>query len=471
MITKSDFRLYLDSPMHLWAQKHHQYQADESVFAQKLTQEGYKVEKLALQYLADFVIIKDHQLTSQVTFTDGDFQARVDGLIYHPQQNNYDLYEIKSSTYDPAQPTKIDQKNLFDLAFQTLILQSQLPLQRQYLLLLNKNYVRQGDLQLDQLFIAVDVSQQIAKLLPTIKAQRQLALAASQQTTPTDLTPCFNPRTCGCPALCHPHLPEHHIYQVFATSRPSLEKLRAAGINDLFAIPTDFPLTAKQAQQLRVYQDQTRILDIEKIRQELASLTFPLYFLDYETNDEAIPPFTGYHPHQHQAVQYSLHVLKENGAQQHFAYVHLGETDPMRATLTDLFSHLGDRGSILVWNEAFEKSVNDQAAQTYPDLAEPLLAVNQRIVDLANSFKKLYFLDRQFYGSWSIKKVLPVLCPDLSYQDLPINKGDLATAEWARMNSSTTTDAQKAQIKKDLLTYCALDTWAMVRIWQELGKV
>ena len=142
----------------------------------------------------------------------------------------------------------------------------------------------------------------------------------------------------------------------------------------------------------------------------------------------------------------------------------------MKYTVEDMVANVGESGTVIVWNEMFEKGVNRNAAESYPELAEKLLRVNERIKDLGDPFKNLDYIDKGFHCSWSIKKVLPVMCPDCSYRILPINHGDQASSEWIRMNSDNISPEEKAEIKENLLRYCELDTWAMVRIWQELQK-
>ncbi len=250
-----------------------------------------------------------------------------------------------------------------------------------------------------------------------------------------------------------------------------MKKLRQAGIIDLFGVSAKIAMSDKQAKQMLIYRSQERLIEVNLIKNELSKYEWPLYFLDYETNASAIPEFDGHLPHQNQVVQYSLHIIEAGGQIRHEEFVYQGEADPMRATLEHLSERIGEQGTILVWNEAFEKSVNEKAALSYPDLAGQLQAINDRIRDLANSFKNQWYLDRKFHGSWSIKNVLPVLCPDLSYQDLEIGKGDVAMMQWRKMNEVKTSEQEREKIKQDLLAYCQLDTWAMVRIWQELVKL
>ena len=470
MITKSDFRLFLDSPRHLWAEKRNQWQENESEYQQNLRNEGYKVEKLAKKYLQKKAKKEKKLFSYQKQVVEGQFLARADALLYKPQDKSWDLYEVKSSTYDDQKP-KLDKSDLYDLTFQSLVMENQIEITKHYLLFLNANYRRQEALNLDELFIPVLVSDEIVKLRDEVLIKREEAEKITQILNYLDLQACYNPKDCGCRHLCHPNLPEHHIYQVFYSSRRLLEKFRYEGINSLFDVSANTAMSDKQAKQMIVYRGKKRLIERDLIKAELAKYQYPLYFLDYETNASAIPEFDGHLPYQNQAVQYSLHVVEKSGKIRHHEYVYQGQNDPMKAVLQQLLEHIGKEGTVLVWNEAFEKSVNEKAALSYPDLVTKLQAINKRIRDLATPFKNQWYLDRRFHGSWSIKNVLPVLCPDLSYQDLEIGKGDVAMIQWRKMNETKTSQGEKERIKKNLLEYCKLDTWAMVRIWQELVKL
>ena len=124
-LTKSDLRLYLDSPRHLWAKLHDAYHPELTDFDQKTTADGYRVEKLAIKYLECYHITGGKILQTQRTFTDNIFLARIDTLIYDPETDTYDLYEIKSSTYDENEPA-IDKTHLYDITFQSIILDKQI---------------------------------------------------------------------------------------------------------------------------------------------------------------------------------------------------------------------------------------------------------------------------------------------------------------------------------------------------------
>lgn len=468
-LTKSDLRLYLDSPRHLWAKLHDAYHPELTDFDQKTTADGYRVEKLAIKYLECYHITGGKILQTQRTFTDNIFLARIDALIYDPETDTYDLYEIKSSTYDENEPA-IDKTHLYDITFQSIILDKQITIKHRYLLFLNANYRRKGDLNLNLLFRPVEVSPEIIEKTPDILNFRQDMQRIANLESPAGLEACFSPKKCGCKDICHPNLPEHNIYELLARSRRKLAELRNANILAISNIPPDFELGGQAKLYYEVYRGPERIINHNEIKQILDTYKYPIYFLDYETISDPIPQFDGIKPYQNLATQYSLHIAHADGSIDHHEYIYEGQDCPLKYTVTDMLAHIGDTGTVLAWNDTFEKNVNQKAAESYPDLADQLEKVNDRIKDLTDSFKNLHYLDKNFHCSWSIKKVLPVMCPECSYKALPINHGDQASAEWLRMNSDATPPEEKATIKKNLLRYCELDTWAMVRIWQELKK-
>ncbi len=400
-LSKSDLRLYLDSPRHLWAKFHDAWHPEFTDFDKKTTEDGYRVEKLAMEYLERYCAVDGKILKKQQTFSDGEFLARTDGLIYDPSTDTYDLYEIKSYTFDEDEPD-LDKTNLYDITFQSVILEKSIKLKNKYLLMLNANYRCQSDSDLKLLFRLVEVSDKIEEIKTDIQNYRQEMLNIAQMDKYSGLEACFSPKTCGCKNICHPDLPENNIYEILSRSHGKVVELRDAGILDISDIPQDFELSGKAGTLIKVYRGSERFIDRENIKKILDEYKYPIYFLDYET--------------------------------------------------------ISDPG------------INRNAAESYPEMAEQLLKVNGRIKDLGDSFKYFYYIDKRFHCSWSIKKVLPVVCPECSYKELPINHGDQASSEWIRMNSDETRPEEKAEIKENLLRYCELDTWAMVRIWQELRK-
>jgi hypothetical protein len=121
---------------------------------------------------------------------------------------------------------------------------------------------------------------------------------------------------------------------------------------------------------------------------------------------------------------------------------------------------------VYVYNASFETARIRELAVRYPELSEPLLAINARVVDLLPIARSRYYHPSQ-HGSWSIKKVLPAVVPELRYDALDgVQDGGMAMEAFLEAIHSGTRAERKAEIEQQLLAYCQLDTYAMVRLWQ-----
>jgi hypothetical protein len=461
-ITKSDFLLYCEAPRHLWAKKHGQIESFLSDFEQHFAEEGTRVEALAHVFLADQFPADDAncQLQWQPTFRDGPFEARLDALVFKPASGTYDLYEIKSST-------GVDKEIVYDVAFQAAILATQIPVDHYYVLHLNKEYIRRGELDLASLFIAEDITEKVISLLPTVEALRQQAWQVTQMESMGDAEYCYNPKTCPCPTLCHPDLPAFSIFDIPRLSKDKKADLLAQGIRAACDIPLAFAMSDKQQAIAQLARTNREHIDRAAIAAELGQLIFPLYFLDYETCISALPLYDGYHPQQQVVFQYSLHRLEQPGGElTHCEFIATGIAEPTWALLQQLQEDIGDTGTVISWNKSFEMTCNRAMALLHSNYADFLASLNNRFYDLADIITKGYYLHPGFKGSWSIKPVLPVMVPALSYEGLAINKGDQASMAWWKIQHTDIDPAEKDQLVRDLLRYCDLDTLAMVEIYR-----
>jgi hypothetical protein len=178
----------------------------------------------------------------------------------------------------------------------------------------------------------------------------------------------------------------------------------------------------------------------------------------------------GYSTNQQIVFQYSLHILENDGTLTHHEYLANDFETATSGLLEHMQTNIGPVGSVIVWNESFEKGRNDELAEIHPEYAEFLEDINNRVYDLMLVFKKDY-LHPSFYGSASIKKVLPVLVSELSYKSLGVQDGTMAMSEWERSVQSSLDKDTKEQIRINLLQYCELDTLAMVEIYKKLEKI
>lgn len=209
--------------------------------------------------------------------------------------------------------------------------------------------------------------------------------------------------------------------------------------------------------------------DAAGAEEALKAYKLPAYFLDFETIQFAVPIWKGTRPYQQIPFQFSLHTLEESGKLESQAFLDLSGNDPSRAFAESLVDACGNTGAVFVYNAGFEGARIKELAERFPDLAPALLPIKERLVDLHPVTKANYYHPSQ-QGSWSIKAVLPAVAPDLSYEDLEgVQNGGMAMEAYMEAIHPDTSPERKAKINEQLLAYCGLDTFAMVRLWQFLA--
>ena len=496
-ISKSDYMLFLRHPAWLWLKKHQPERLPQpdanlqavfdtghlfEVYAEQLFDNSVKLGFSGYeQYLS--LPSKTETLLEQHTPVILQGRLEVDGLtcifdvLQRFDEQTLNLIEIKSST-------KAKDEHFYDLAFQALTLERLgWRVGEISIVHVNNDYVRQGEIDPQQLCARTEVTKEVKALLPTTKKLVEQAWAVLEQ----EQAPSFSPTLVNQEGVkdtkwfgnwleiyrhLHPDLDAYSIYHLAGANKDLLSELEEQGIQLLVDIPLATKLNPKQIAQIETTRSGERLINQPAIREFLDSLQYPLYFFDYETLSSAIPFFDGMKPYQDYPFQYSLHVISEPGAAvKHFEYLHSANTNPMPDLIAKLKSDLGDRGSILAWNKVYEEKCNNTMAGLYPESASFLEQINQRLVDLMLVFKQLYFVDKDFKGSASLKSVLPVLAPESSYHDLNVSDGLLARRLWTNTILLDKNGAEREAILQDLSDYCTLDTFGMVRILQELRKV
>ncbi len=204
----------------------------------------------------------------------------------------------------------------------------------------------------------------------------------------------------------------------------------------------------------------------EAIKESLSILEFPLHFIDYETYASAVPKIDGVGPHQHVVFQVSIHTMQAGGSMEHYEYL-ADQLELPEKLIEYMHSVTGDTGTYISWHASFEKMQNKAMATWFPKHAEYLNNMSLRMYDLEDIFKKDY-MDYRFHGLSSIKKVLPVICPELNYNELDVQNGTMALDTWGRMILDSDFDEDIATTRKNLLEYCKLDTLAMVELYKKL---
>ena len=192
--------------------------------------------------------------------------------------------------------------------------------------------------------------------------------------------------------------------------------------------------------------------------------------LDFETFNPAIPLYDHSRPYQQIPFQYSIHYKKtREGELRHTEFLASPRGDPRPAFVKELLTRTHMPGTILTYNQGFEKTILKGLADSFPNSADALWERISRIKDLMPPFQQKLYYTPTMNGTYSIKDVLPALVPELTYDQLPINDGGDASLYFQQMIDDLSMDP--TAIRNNLLAYCKLDTLAMVRILEKLEAV
>jgi len=399
----------------------------------------------------------------EASFIFDDVLVMVD--ILHKEVNDWEMYEVKGST-------SLKEVHENDVAIQYYVLTGcGLDLGKACLVHINNQYERNFELDIQQLFTIEDVTDSAISRQSFVIDQ--LACLKDMLNSPEpkiDIgVQCSDPYPCDFIAHCWQNIPD---YSVFDLTRLSLSKkfeLYYKGILKLDEISLDYPLSHAQQLQVDAELHGAEHINRENIRDFLATISEPIGFLDFETFMEAVPSFDGQRPYQQIPFQYSLHI-QTNCELNHYEFLAEPSTDPRHGFAARLIEDLAGCETILVYNQAFEKRILDELAIFLPGMATELKTITHRIVDLMVPFQAKDYYVKEMQGSYSIKKVLPALVPELSYDGLEIADGGMAMLAYAKLKEITD-QAVVSKIKNDLLKYCELDTLAMVNIFEKLRRL
>lgn len=400
-------------------------------------------------------LVADPTVTTlfEATFATADALARIDILTRLPG-GGWHLIEVKSGS-------SVKDDYIVDAAIQAAILRAAgVDLQRVSLWTLSK---RSQASNLATLFEETAVTAQTDKLLSEI--QHQIA-ALREVATQVDEPRVALGRHCkDCPLQphCWQHLGALAVFNIPNLTVKKAAPLVAAGIEHLADLPADFGLTPAQERYRRVMLSGEPYIDRAAIVREMNQLEYPLYFLDFEADRPALPRYPGAQPFQLFPFQFSCHICYADGRTQHAAYLHATLDDPRPPLLAALLAAIGRRGSIVVYSATFERTALRELAEAFPQHAPALRGMIDRLWDQHVIFKQQHYLAPGFGGSTSLKAVLPVLAPQLAYDDLAVQNGGAAVAAWNEL-LTLPAGAERDALYRQLYDYCARDTAAMVAV-------
>ncbi|MHA7864859.1 DUF2779 domain-containing protein [Flagellimonas marinaquae] len=403
----------------------------------------------------------------EATFLYNDVLAALDILV--KDDDGWKAYEVKSST-------KISDTYVKDAAIQYYtITNSGIDLKDISIVHINNQYVKNGEIDINELFTIESVLDQVLEFLPKIPNEviRLKNIIESPEIPQVDIGPhCSDPYDCDFKGTCWKHIPEYSVFDISRLNKDKKFDLYNQGVitfDDINLGQTN--LNPNQLLQVQSEINGTSHIDIDEIRNFTNGLNYPLFFLDFETFGPAVPIYDGSRPYQQLVFQYSLHIQETSTSEiQHREYLAEPTEDPRIGFVEQLIQDCGSSGDILVYNIGFERGKLNDLIDVFPQYSNELCGIINRLKDLMIPFQQKWYYTPEMRGSYSIKCVLPALVPELSYNDLDIKEGGTASNTFLSMvNETFEGDVQKT--RRQLIEYCELDTYAMVKILDVLKEV
>ena len=482
-LSKSSYCRGIQCKKILWLEKH-KPEEQEQIDNEKILEQGNNIHEIARYLFGEHINIEYRENLSQmiedttntiesyknIIITEASFNYKnnfcsVD--ILKKENNTYEIYEIKSST---------ELKDIYinDASYQYYVLTNLgLKVKKVSLVHINSKYVRKGALDLDELFIKQDITKQVIELQETVKKNiKEINEYVEEKEKIEEIDEqCFSPYPCPFFKYCSKHLPEQNIFKIkrmqakqklkfYKNGIYTYEQLLKENINENYKRTIEYELYNKED-----------YIDKNKIKEFLETLTYPLYFLDFETYQMPIPLYDDVSPYEQIPFQYSLHIMDKE--LKHKEFLAQSGIDPRRKLAEQLIKDIPKNVTTLAYNMGFEKSVIKRLAKLYPDLSEHLMNIHDNIKDLMIPFQKGYYYTKNMHGSYSIKYVLPALFPNeekLNYKNLDLihNGSEAMTSFQELINKS---EEEQEYIRERLLRYCELDTYAMVKIYEKLKEI
>ena len=475
-LTKSKYLIGLQCTKYLWtAVNHPELIPEPDETAKYRFDEGYRVEGLAKSLFKGISLprdslektleaLKKRKVLFEPSFKVGSLYARAD--ILRPVKGQWDIIEVK-------QGGSVKEVYFHDVSFQRYVYEKAgLSIRKCFIMHVDTSYVMKGKLNPRKLLKLEDITKEVEIAQSGIEDRIgcMLDIVHLKESPSVKLSKgCTSPYECPVNE-CWDFLPEHHVFHLYRAGQKAFE-LYEKEIYAIADIPDDVKLTEHQEIQRQCAKTGETFVHAESLKHFLNTLHYPLCYLDFESFSSAIPFYSGTRPFQAIPFQFSLHVIKDNKSKaKHYSFIHSGKSDPRLKFLKSLKKVLSKEGTIIAYNQSFEKSVLNTLCVMYPKYRKWVGLVNDRIVDLIVPFRSFYYYSPKQKGSASLKNVLPAVTGK-DYKDLDISNGNDASLAYLEMVRGKASKKDKDKIKKDLEKYCGLDTEGMVWIVDELRRI
>lgn len=434
----------------------------------KLFPGGIQVEKL--YSMKESSLFTNNALSEKrslygASFLEKGLFSRSDLLIPN-NDGTWDLFFFKSAL-------NIKKDYLEDIAFQCHVAElSGIKIKTSLIYLINQNYKFNGELIPEELLVQKDVTEKVQTLKSSViqKIKEFLELIRKPELPPLDIN-----RSCGSPKVCMLKncwsiSDDSDIFNL-REGKDIPIKLYQSGINYLKDIPDEIELTFSQKIQIESLRSGNTHLNKEKLADFLSKIKYPVYYLDFETINPALPVYKNSSPFQHVPFLYSLHVIKTSESEpEHFSFIDDDSADPRQSILEQLSKLISLEGTIICYNDVFEKKCLKESADLFKEFQNWLKSIHGNFLDLSIPFKNFHYYNPLQKGSASLKSVLPALTGQ-NYSALEIHDGNSANLEFLRTKTQTMPIEEKLQIRKDLVEYCRMDTFAMHLVIEALKKI
>ncbi len=392
--------------------------------------------------------------------------------ILHKENGGYAIYEVKSSTH-------ASHIYAVDISYQKYVLQQcGVNVTGTYLICINPDYVRGQELDINKFFQIIDLSNEVKnefQNVPSLLKKAEQIYAMKDEPKVDIGLCCRDPYECPFWGYCTKHLPTPNVFDLYRMNFKNGIKHYYNGeiaYNDLL-FNGSITNPNQLRQMLHNLTEQPADIDKDGIRDFLQTLSYPIYFLDFETMQPVVPEFEGTKPYAQIPFQYSLHYIEyEGGPLLHKEFLAESGTNPLRAIAERLCEDIPKNVCVTAYNKAFECTRLAELAEYFPDLSDHLLNIKDNIKDLLVPFQSGYYYNKAMGGSFSIKSVLPALFPDdpaLDYHNLEqIHNGGEAMSIFPKIKDMP--PEEQATTRHNLLKYCELDTYAMVKVWEKLKE-
>ncbi len=378
---------------------------------------------------------------------------------------SWHMVEVKSST-------SVKDYHREDIAIQAFVaLAAGVPLKSIALAHIDSAWLYPGDDNYQGLLVEHDLTEEAFERADDVRVWIGEARAVVKQPSEPQIrtgTQCSNPYECSFRTYCQSQEPQpkHPIdWLPRLNARAVKEHIETEAIKDMCDVPDAYLNDLQRRVKVQTLLGEP-FFDHAGAAAQLAQYSLPAYFLDFETIYFAVPTWKATRPYQQIPFQFSCHALWPTGELNHSEFLDLSGDDPSVPFAEALIAACGQVGPVFVYHAGFEASRIIDLAARFPQLAGPLRAINERLVDLLPVARQHYYHPAQ-HGSWGLKSVLPTIATDLSYDKLVgVQDGGMAMAAYLEAAHPQTASARKDEIRRQLLDYCSLDTYALVRLWQ-----